>query len=393
MRRSTVFPALAVFIVVFAVAAAAFVATRISGAATGGGGAATKMAERWLRDDPTTGVEIFSGVVPSVLDQLLNQGVTNASERMSLPIVPNARLVGSSHLKQPGGGDLVWVMYDVDGDVSAVTKAVAERMNQTPWQVTAQIAQETEQVVQFQNTRLAELDGSVVIRLEPNADTYRLTVSRGGSESTMNVRLTALAPSIGAGVQGDLTVTRVDPGPAQTAGVQKGDRIVRVEDTAVKSPAELAAALQAVAHSGTPRASVMYVVQVQAPQDAAGAPVAFAPPKTPLPLPQEFPAPQAWQGLTVVRYAFGQQEGGKVYRASLVSKDPAATVANRVRDGLKAAGWQITADHPQGFATQMQIANAGQGLAGQVVIDQFAQDPAYIEVVVQIQSGQAAGRP
>lgn len=393
MRRSTVFPALAVFIAVFAVAAAAFVATRISGAASGGGGAATRMAERWLRDDPTTGVEIFPGVVPPVLDQLLNQGVTNASERMALPVVPNARLLGSSHLKQPGGGDLVWVMYDVDGEVAAITQAVAERMNQTPWQVTAQIAQETEQVVQFQNTRIADLNGSVIVRLEPNADTYRLTVARGGGERTMDVKLTALAPSVGVGVQGDLTVTRVDPGPAQTAGLQAGDRIVRVEDTAVKSPSELASAMQAVAHAGTPRASVMYVVQVQAPQDAAGAPTAFAPPRTPLPLPQEFPAQQAWQGLTVVRYAFGQQEGGKVYRASLVSKDGAAAVADRVRDGLKAAGWQITADQPQGFATQLQIANAGQDLAGQVVVDQFAEDPAYIEVVVQIQSGQAAGRP
>jgi len=117
------------------------------------------------------------------------------------------------------------------------------------------------------------------------------------------------------------------------------------------------------------------------------------PPRTPIPLPQEFPAQQAWQGLTVVRYAFGQQEGGKVYRASLVSKDAAAAVANRMRDGLKAAGWQITADRPQGFATQLQIANAGQGLAGQVVVDQLPQDSAYIQVVVQIQSGQATGRP
>jgi hypothetical protein len=68
-------------------------------------------------------------------------------------------------------------------------------------------------------------------------------------------------------------------------------------------------------------------------------------------------------------------------------------VATKVRDGLKAAGWQITADQPQGFATQLQIAHQGQGLVGQVAIDQFPEDPAYIQVLVQIQSGQAAGRP
>jgi len=397
MRRSTVFPALAVFLVVFAVAGAAFVATRISGSASGGGGsAATKMAERWLRDDPTTGIEIYPGVFPPVLDQLLNQGVTNAADRMSLPVVPNARLVGSSHLKQPGGGDLVWLMYDVDGDVSTVAKTIADQMNQTPWQVLAQIAEQTERVVQFQNTRVADLDGSVVVRLYPNPNTYRLTVSRDGRETTLDVKLTALTPSIGAGTSGDLTVTRVDPGPAQTAGLQSRDRIVRVEDTAVSNPSELAAALQAVAHSGSPRSSVMYVVQVRAPEGAPGAAaagLAFAPPQPALALPQEFPAQQAWQGLTVVRYAFGQQQGGKAYRASFVSKDAAAAVANRVRDGLRAAGWQITADQPQGFATQLQVEHAGQGLVGQIAIDQFAEDPAYIEVVVQLQSAQAAGRP
>jgi membrane-associated protease RseP (regulator of RpoE activity) len=209
------------------------------------------------------------------------------------------------------------------------------------------------------------------------------------------VKLTALAPSIGAQTQPNLTVTRVDAGPAQAAGLQKGDQIVRVNDTAVKSPGELASALQAVALSGTPRSSLMYVLQVHAPEPAVGAAgtTAFAPPQRPLALPQDFPAPQAWQGLTVVRYAYGQQQGGKAYRASMVSKDSAAAVASKVREGLKAAGWQITADQPQGFATQLQIAHTQQGLVGQVGIDQFPQDSAYIQVVVQIQSGQATGRP
>ncbi|MGE3855635.1 MAG: PDZ domain-containing protein [Dehalococcoidia bacterium] len=395
MRRSTVFPAVAVFLVVFAVAGAAFVATRVTGSATGGGGsAATKMAERWLRDDPTTGIEIYPGSLPPVLDQLLNQGVTNAADRMTLPVAPNARLVGSSHLKQPGGGDLVWLMYDVDGEVGTVAQAIAQQMDETPWQVLAQIAEQTERVVQFQNTRSADLSGTVVVRLYPNPATYRLTVARGGGETSMDVKLTALTPTIGAGTRADLTVTRVDPGPAQNAGLQTGDRIVRVGDTAVSNPSQLAAALQAVAHSGSPRASVMYVVQVRTPEDgSAPAGLAFAPPQPALSLPQDFPAQQAWQGLTLVRYAFGQQQGGKAYRASFVSKDAAAAVATRVRDGLKAAGWEITADQPQGFATQLQVQHAGQGLVGQISIDQFAEDPAYIEVLVQLQSGQAAGRP
>jgi membrane-associated protease RseP (regulator of RpoE activity) len=392
MRRSTVFPALAVFVVVFAVAAAGFAASRLQGGSSGGG-VVSKMAERWLRDDGATGVEIHPGVVTPVLDQLLNAGVTNAADRMSLPVHPGAKLLGSSYLKQPAGGDLVWVMYDVEGDVSAVTQEIIAQLNASPWQVMAQIAQETERVVQFQNTRLADFDGSAIVRLYPNAADYRLTVQRDGGETTLTVKLTALAPSVGAGTQPNLTVTRVDAGPAQVAGLRQGDRIVRVNDTAVSSPPQLAAALQAVAHSGTPRSSLMYVMQVRAPEEALGAPSAFTPPLTPLVLPQEFPAQQAWQGLTVVRYAFGRQQGGNAYRASLVSKDSTGAVATRVREGLQAAGWTITADQPQGFATQLQIAHQGQGLVGQVGIDQFAEDPAYIEVLVQIQSGQAAGTP
>ena len=392
MRRSTVFPAIAVFLVVFAVAAAGFATSRLQGGGSGGG-AVTKMAERWLRDDGATGVEINPGVVTPVLDHLLNAGATSPADRMSLPVHPQAKLLGSSHLKQPAGGDLVWVMYDVEGDVAAVTEAIIAQLDASPWQVMAQIAQATERVIQFQNTRLADFEGSAIVRLYPNAADYRLTVQRDGAQTTLTVKLTALAPSIGAGTQPDLTVTRVDAGPAQQAGLRQGDRMVRVNDTAVGNPAELAKALQAVAHSGTPRSSLMYVVQMRAPEEALGAPGAFTPPLTPLALPQGFPAQQAWQGLTVVRYAFGQQQGGNAYRASLVSKDSTGAVATRVRDGLQAAGWAITADQPQGFATQLQIAHQGQGLIGQVGIDQFAEDPAYIEVLVQIQSGQAAGRP
>ena len=402
MRRNTVIPALAVVLVVFAVAAVALTARVLNitvpqsgggSAASGGGSAAQKMAERWLRDDAATGVEVYPGAVPPALDYLLNGTVTNPADRITLPTAPGARLVGSSFLKQPDGGDLVWLMYDADGDVATVAQAVAGQMDKTPWQVTAQIAQETERVVQFQNSRLADLEGSVIVRLAPNASSYRLVVARGGQETTLNVKLTALAPSIGAETQPNLTVSRVQAGPEQAAGLRQGDQIVRVNDTAVKNPAELAAALQGAALSGAPKSSLMYVLQSHAPEPAVGAVSTFAPPQKPLALPQEFPAQQAWQGLTVVRYAFGQQQGGRAYRASLVSKDSAAAVAGKVRDGLKAAGWQITQDQPQGFATQLQIAHTGQGLVGQVGIDQFPQDSAYIQVVVQIQSGQATGRP
>ncbi|MFA7249299.1 MAG: PDZ domain-containing protein [Dehalococcoidia bacterium] len=391
MRRSTVFPAIAVFLAVFAVAAAGFVASRVKGGS--GGDAITTMAERWLRDDATSGVEVYPGIMPPVLDQILNAGVTNPADRMSLPVHPQARLLGSSYIHQSDGTDLVWLMYDVEGDLAAVSQAVAAQLNASPWQVNGGLAESTQRVVRFQNNRLADVEGSVVVRLDPNAPDYRLTVSRGGAETTLHVKMTALTPTLGGATEQNLTVTRVDPGPAQEAGLKKGDRIVRVNDTAVKSPPELGAALQSAANTGTPRSALTYILASRA-QDTEAAPAsAYVPPAKPLTLPEKFPAPQAWQGLSVVRYAWGQQQGATAYQASMISKDGAPAVAGRVRDGLKAAGWQITNDTAVGFATQLQIANATDGLAGQVSIDEYPEDSAYVEVIVQIQSGQSAGRP
>ncbi len=391
MRRNNVLPALAVFLVVFAVAAAGFVASKVKSPGSSGG-ASLQMAEQLLRQDATTGIEIVPGVVVPALDQLVNAGVTNAADRMSLPTIPNARLIGSTHIQGGDGGNLVLVMYEVDQDMSMVTEALSKQLDQSPWQVTGAQGQATQRVLGFRNSR-NDLEGSVTVRLHRQADAYSLTVSRGGKDVTNRMKITALTPSVGATTQPDLTIVRVEPGPAQVAGLQAGDKIVRVNDTAVKNPQELAAALAATVASGTPRSTVAYLLaQSPSPDQAQGA-TAFVAPQPPLAVPSSFPAAQAWQGLTVVDYATGQVQGGRAYNLRLVSKDPAAAVANRVRDGLKAAGWQIVSDTPQGFATQLQIANQAQGLTGQVAIDQFEGDSAYIQVVVRIQSGAPGGKP
>ena len=392
MRRRIILAAVAAALAVVVIAAAGFLASRTLGG-RGGDGAALLMAERWLRDDAASGVEVFPGAVAPVLDRLLNGSVTNPAERISLPVHPNARLLGSSHIHQADGTDLVWLMYDVDGDIATVAQAVAEQLNQSPWQVSAGLGEDTSRVVRFQNSRLAGIDGTAIVRLNPNASSYRVTVSREGKDATLTVKLTALTPSLGVAVAANLVVGRVDPGPAQEAGMKQADRILRVNDTAVTNPQQLAAALQAVASAGPPRSALTYIVAAGPQGDPAQAQRAFVAPQQPIVLPQTFPARQAWQGLTVLRYAWGEQQGGRAFQASLVSKDSAAVVAGRVRNGLRAEGWQITGDTPNGFATHLQIANASSGLTGQVSIDEYAEDSAYLQVVVQIQSGQAAGRP
>lgn len=390
MRRNTIPPALAVFLVVFAVTAAGFAASKIKGG--GSGGTTQTMLQRWLRRDANTGVEVFPGILPPALDQILNAGVTNPADRITLPVHPAAKLIGSSYVHQPSG-DLVWMMYDVEGDITAVTQAITDQLNKAPWRVVGGEGEETSRIIQFGSAQLAGVQGQAIIELNPTVDTFRATVLRGGNETTLTMRRISLTPAISAAMQPDLTVQRVDLGPAQDAGLKQGDKIVKVNDTPVKNPLELAQAMQAVAASGNPRVGVTYFLAMPLPAAPAAQP--FLAPKTPPTLPASFPAAQAWQGLTVVQYRIGtgQDQPGIEYRAAMISKDSPATVAGRVRDGLKAAGWTITGDAPQGFATALQITKASDKLVGQVGIDQSPDDSSYAQVVVVIQSAQTTGTP
>ena len=392
MSRNSVLPAVAVFLVVFAVAVGGFVATRVSGAASGGG-AATTMLERMLRGGPGSNVEVTPGVFPSALDQILNGGITNPADRITVPIHPKARLLGSAYTHQGTGADRVIVMYDVDGDIAEVVKTISEQLNQAPWTLVAGQGSETSQTVVFSNTKVQGLQGQAIVELNPEARTYRVTVARDGGETTLTMKRTALSPTIGGALTPDLVVQRVDPGPASDAGLKPGDRIVKVEGTAVKDARELTSALHAVAGAGARRSAVTYVID-----SAAVAPPAPAPlvePTVPVALPATFPAPQAWQGLSVLQYEWSPQEGqpGLAHQAAMISKDPPAAVATRVRDGLKAAGWTIVSDTPQGFATQLEIVKPSDRLIGQVAIDQAQDGSSFTQVVVQIQGAPAAGTP
>ncbi|MSQ30265.1 MAG: hypothetical protein EXR68_07260, partial [Dehalococcoidia bacterium] len=149
------------------------------------------MTERWFREDARSNVEVYADAVPPALDQLLNSGVTNPADRVSLPIHLQAKLLGSSYMHQADGTDLVWMMYDVDGDIRIVAQAVAGQIDASPWQVTAGLGEEITRVLRFQNSRIADLDGSAIVRLNPNADGYLLTVTRSGKGTTLDVKLTA----------------------------------------------------------------------------------------------------------------------------------------------------------------------------------------------------------
>lgn len=375
------------FIVALVLLGTTAIATVLAFRATGpGSNAATTMMERWLRRDATAGVEVYPGILPPALDEMLNRDATSLRDRITLPIAPGARLIGSSYVHEPDG-DLVSVMYDIDGDIGTIAQAITDQMNKAPWTVFGGDGEETLRTVQFGNTQVAGVQGRAIIELNPNPQDYRLTVSRDGRDTMLTVRRTARTSTVGATMQPNLTVQRVDPGPTSRAGLRLGDRIVKINDTPVTNPQELAVAMQAMAHSGPPRAALTYFVAAAA--AGAPAPEPFITPKTALALPSTFPAPAAWRGLTVISYAWGpQQSGGLGFEASMASKSPSATVMSQVRDGLAAAGWQVTAaPAQQAGVTQLQITKTDQGLSGQVAIAPNPDDSAYIQVVLQIQGG------
>ena len=349
------------------------------------------LADRWLRvgEDLGTGVRLYDHALPPDLSDLLNPGSdagATASDRVSLPVHPQATLLGSYQLQNADGTSVLWLIYDVAGVGAEVARTIAQQLDQSPWQVVGGQGDEAMTVVRFQNSRSSELDGSAVVQERPSTSEFKLTVARGGRETALTVSRSATVPTIEGALGPDLTVTRVAAGAARTAGMLVGDRLVRVNDAPVTSKATLDAALRGLASSGTRRSSIAYVVQIrlQTPTE-----VTFLPPPVPLSLPATFPAAEAWRGMAVLDFGWGTQPGGKGFHATLVSEDSSTVVANRVRDALKAAGWEILGDTPLGFATQLSIAHRGDGYVGQVSIDTLPQDSEYVQVQVQIQTGTA----
>lgn len=137
------------------------------------------MMERWLRRDATAGVEVYPGILPPALDEMLNRDATSLRDPITLPIAPGERLIGSSYVHEPDG-DLVSVMYDIDGDIGTIAQAITDQMNKAPWTVFGGDGEEALRTVQFGNTQVAGVQGRAIIELNPNPQDYRLTVSRDG---------------------------------------------------------------------------------------------------------------------------------------------------------------------------------------------------------------------
>lgn len=379
-------PALALLLALAAVAL-------IGCSGSGDGSAGSALAERWLRvgEDYQTNVLVYDNELPPSLSDLLNPGAAEDAaeeELVSLPVHPDGELLGSYLLRRADGSTLVWLFFDVmDATLGDVSAAVGAQMDESPWQVIGQQANRSFSIITFQSTRSDDIEGSVIVEPTPPGGTFDVVVSRDGSDRTIAVRRGALSPLLEVELSDDLTVSALDAGLARDAGLQEGDRIIRVGGTDVASPDDLAQALHDMA--GTPNdISVVYVLQIAPTITVAPTFVEAGG----ISLPEGFPLRDALAGLTVNEFQSFQDPSGDSYFATLVSRDSTAAVADAVRDALgNAGGWEITSDEPVGFATELSFQNADEELQGIAQIDTFAQDEGFTQVLIQIQTGLPTG--
>lgn len=359
-----------------------------SGASTG-----AELAERWLRlgEDVGTGVVVYEAALPPTFSDLLNPTAdeeTPEEDLIRLPVHPTGDLLGSYVLRRPDGSHLLWLFYDVpEAEVGGVTGEVALQLDESPWQVVGQQGSRAYTVVQFQSTRGDDLTGTAIIEPAAATEEYEVVVDREGDEVTLQVERAAAMPVLEAELEDDLTVASVQPGMARAAGLQEGDRILRVGETDVSTVEDLERALVALGQGVGP-VSVTYLVQV-APARAAE-PATYVPGES-LALPADFPLRPAFEQMVVDQYQTFLDPAGDFFGASLLTQDSASDVAGQMREALTADNWEIVSDEPVGFATALQFMNSDGTLQGSMQIDLFAEDESFTQVVVQIQTAAPGG--
>ncbi|MDO9444565.1 MAG: PDZ domain-containing protein [Dehalococcoidia bacterium] len=354
--------------------------------------AGTLLADRWLRlgEEPQAEVLVFDRALPPGFSELLNPSATAdtpEADRLALPVHPQGELLGSYLIRRTDGSNLVWLLYDLPGGtVAEAADTLATQLDQTPWQVTGGQAGAAFTLVSFQSTRSGDLEGTAVVQPVPALSTFELIVDRDGSATTLTVPRGSIIPLLDAEIGADLAVQSTRAGLASAAGLREGDRITSAGGTVVATRDDLEAALAGLAAGSF--ASITYLLQI-APASVVDA-LPFTPPAG-IVLPASFPSRSAFDGLTPLGYSWTKEPAGSFWQANLVSTDPTTAVVDRVRSGLEAAGWEIVADAPVGFATRIDFRNVAESLAGSVQMDLSPDDEDYTQVVIVIQTDTTAG--
>ncbi len=252
------------------------------------------------------------------------------SEIASLPVHPDAVLVASGRIDNPDGSQRYFIVFDLHGSPAEIEEAVAEQLDQSPWQATGGQSSEEIAIVQFQSTTSADVQG--VAWVQPILSSATLTAAAA----------------------------------AAAAEAEDGD----AADDATPTPEG-------------PLASLLYLIATLPP--TAAEPPDFELPQG-RPLPTGFPAEFLIDDdMTVVDTAWSTQPGATAYRITVLKSGSSFDLAELYRERIEAEGWELTGDDAVGFATLLGFASETDGIQGQVQLDAFSEDEGYTEIVISVQ--------
>ncbi len=358
---------------------------------------ATAIADRVLRigEGVGTEVEIFDGGVPDNLKDMLNPGDSDNEDSVTLPPLPDSKLIGSARVTRTDGLHTFFLMYEVKQDEATVSDAARGLFDETPWQVVGGQSSEGVTAYRFQNTRSGDLVGTVVVQPLPTTEKFEVVVSRGGKEQKLTLQRHAFTPVLGAELderEGGVVVSKLGAGEGANAGLKEGDRVVQIGGEDTKDLTAVSAALRALGKGEDPVTSVIYIVQIS-PADPIVSPFVLPDAR---PVPRTFPVPfLLLDGSIPITVEWTVEPTGSAYQIALLSQDSLVDVVDAYRSMLKGQDLNVTSDEAQGTSTTLEFSSTDNQLIGSVAIDTFAEDDSYTEARLQVQAapGFTAGRP
>lgn len=250
----------------------------------------------------------------------------------SLPVHPDAVLVGSGRIANPDGSQRYFLVFDLVGTPAEIEQTIAKQLDQSPWQATGGQSSEEIAIVQFQSTMSADVQG--VAWVQPILASATLEAA-------------AAAEAAAAGEEGDGDATAEAP-------VLEG-----------------------------PFANLMYLVQALPPG---------GPTEEDFELPQARPVPETFpaaflidEDMTVINTAWSTQPGATAYRITILTPGSSFELAEDYRERIEDEGWEVVEDEAVGFATLLGFASDDEGVQGQVQLDAFTEDEGYTQIVISLQ--------
>lgn len=347
------------------------------------------VGDRYLRlfevRDFGSALFVYDAAVPPNLAQLLNPGLTDDTpeeDTVAVPVPADGTLLGSYHVRRRDGTNEVWLSYDVPGTDTEVEVMLRELLDETPWQVTGGQSNELFGAISFQSTVSGDLEGFATVQALPSTPTYSVTVERDGQTLALELPRGAFIPEIDARyrvLSSGLEITRV----LSDQLLREGDVLVAVGDIAVSSERDLFTAFRALGEDGEPRTAVLYRLTILSPATVEE-PVFVTPRERPVP--NDFPAEFLLiDDLTVVEVTWNSEAAGDLYQVTMVTDRSAFEVADDYRGAIDTAGWELTGDEAQGFATTLNFVDEPNGLLGIANIDEFDSDDDLVAVILQVQ--------